>query len=839
MIPILYEGTETTFTSNGLGRLADAITCKVTEERNAIYELEMTYPVSGVHFDDIQENRIILAVPFDGGLSQPFQIYKITKPINGIVTVNAEHISYRLNNIIVMPFSATTPAAALGGIHSYSSTTNPFNFSTDKTTTGNFNVTVPTAARGLLCGQQGSVLDVFGKGDYEFNRFDVNLKVNRGADNGVTLRYGKNITDLKSTVDMTYVYTGICPYWADGEGNVVTLTEKVVLSNYADSFPYKIIKSVDFSSSFDVQPTEEQLRTKAQSYVENNQGWLIKNNVTVSFVALWGTEEYKNIAPLERVKMCDIVHIVYSPFDINVSAKVIKTEYNVLLERYNSITLGDSYYSLNKYISEEVEVVKEEQSSHMQKAIARATALITGGLGGHVVFNLNADGKPQEILIMDTDNISTAVSVIRMNKNGIGFSTTGYNGPFTTAWTIDGHFVADYIDSGTLNSDLIKAGTLMDEAGLNYWNMVTGDFRLTSGFMNGSPIANASNVSTSLNAAKAYADGKDVTTLSTAEVYARTQDAAILSAAQVYANNGVTNYDTYLNQTRVFNKLTNNGNAKGIYMTNGELYINGTYIKTGTLDASLVNVTNINASNITSGIIQDSSRNTKWNLSTGALSSKKFSIDSTYFQLSEGGTITSIATDGKKMVFDKGTIIGYKSNGTESARLEIGDGFFNIANGELTIKGVKGVSGSTSFVKGISYENISLGSVNTQDIYVLGQNNNSCTVSGGSVSLSGGGVSITGGTATGSISVSGYVDGKYVTLSNYNVSLTVSGISGTLTLPTVTYTNPSVSVYADRVSQVYKNTFGYTPITEISYAKAVSASTGSINSQYGIIQSIS
>lgn len=797
MIPILFEGTETSFTTNGIGRLADAISCKVVEERNATYELEMKYPVSGVHFSDIQEGRIILAQPFDGGLTQPFTIYQITKPLNQVVTVKAQHISYMLSGIVVMPYAASTCVAAIAGVKTNSSTSNPFSFTTDKNVTANFTLDTPTNARSVLGGSSGSILDVYGKGDYEFNRFDVNLRVNRGSDNGVTLRYGKNITDIKNVIDITNVYTGIVPFWADGEGNVVTLPEKVVLSDHVSDYPYKIIKEVDFSSSWENQPTVEQLRTAAQNYVTNNEGWRFKNNITVSFVALWNTEEYKNIAPLERVKMCDIVHVQVPKMGINFDTKVVKTDYDVLQEKYNSITLGDTYYTLSTVLTEAITQSEEEQTSHMQKAIARATKLIQGGLGGHVVFNVNAEGEPNELLIMDTDDIQTAVNVIRMNMNGIGFSKTGYNGPFFTAWTIDGHFVADYIDTGKLNADLIKVGTIQDEAGLNYWNMVTGDFRLTSGAKVGnSPIASISDVNSG--------------------------DAATLTAAEVYANNGITTYDTYLNQTKVFQKLTNNGAAQGIYMSGGQLYINANYIKTGTIDASLINVTNINASNIKTGILEDASGNTKWNLSTGALSSKKFSIDSTYFGLSEAGAITSIGTDGKKIVVDKGTITGYKSNNELSAKLEIGDGYFNIANGVLAIQGVVGVSGSTSFVKGLSYTEESLGTLNPVTMYTLGGAINQCNVSGGSVSLS-------GGTASGNISVSGYVDGQYVTLSG-QASLGVTGMTATLN-------NPSVSIDGRLQTGVYTGSSAYQ--VELKYAKAVSAASGSINSQYGIIQSIS
>ena len=474
MKPILYEANETAFVSNGLGRLSDVITCNVVEERNGMYELAMTYPIDGIHFADIQEGRIVLAKPFEGGLPQPFIIYRIERPLNGICTIKAEHISYRLNNIVCMPFTAGSLAEVMTDISTYSSSTNPFNFTTDISSTVDYTLSEPREVRSILGGSSGSILDVYGQGDYEFDRFDVKLHADRGSDNGVVLRYGKNIIDLKNVTDLTGVYTGIVPYWTDGEGNTVTLPEKVVLSSHASDFPYYIIKTVDFSGDYEEAPTESQLRNKAQSYVANNEGWHIKNNITVSFVDLWNTEEYKNIANLERVRMCDIVHVKYGKLGVDFSTKVIKTDYNVIDERYNSITLGDTYYSLSNIINDEIAASEEKTTTHMQKAIEHATKLIQGGLGGHVVFTVNADGEPQEILIMDTDDITTAVNVLRINLNGIGFSHDGYNGTYSTAWTIDGHFVADFIDTGTLTADVIKAGVLSDEDGHTTFNLATG-----------------------------------------------------------------------------------------------------------------------------------------------------------------------------------------------------------------------------------------------------------------------------------------------------------------------------------------------------------------------------
>lgn len=479
MIPILYDSTETAFNSNGLGRLSDCTSCTVTEERNGVYELEAVYPITGLHYADIEEGKIILAQPFDGGLTQPFVIYKITRPLSGLVTINAEHISYRLNNIVVLPFTAGSLAQVMADLPQYSATTNPFRFTTDVNAVIDYVNETPRECRAILGGQQGSILDVYGPYDYEFNRFDVILHTHRGADNGVTLRYGKNITDLTGTIDATGVYNGIVPYYTDDDGAAHMLPEVVVMSSVSGDK----IKPVDFSAEFtEADPTEAELRAAAQSYLANNHGWLPNDNLTVSFIALWNTEEYKNIAPLERVHMGDTVHIIYNKLGIDTETRVIRTVYDVLLERYDEITLGDTTFNLSMALNNAVDQATananeavREASSHMADAIQHATELIQGGLGGHVYFNTNSDGEPEEILIMDTDSIQTAVNVIRINQNGIGFSTTGYNGPFTTAWTIDGHFVADFIDTGDLNASVIKSGVLSDLNGNIEWNLSTGE----------------------------------------------------------------------------------------------------------------------------------------------------------------------------------------------------------------------------------------------------------------------------------------------------------------------------------------------------------------------------
>lgn len=793
MIPILFSENATIFTTNGLGRLSDALRCVVKEERNGPYELEMEYPITGAHYEDIAQSRIIFATPADGKPGQPFRIYKIEKLVSGRVRVYAEHITYQANHITVMPFEANSAASAMAQLQSNAIGSNPFTLWTDKQTIGHYVQEVPESIRARLGGQEGSILDIYG-GEYEWDKYTIKLHQQRGQDRGVVLRYGKNITDLSQENNITTTYTAVCPYVKESEDDpLITLPEKYIASDNAGNFPYLRIKNVDFTKEFekDEDITVAALRQKTRDYIAANNIGIPKVSIKVSFVALWQTEEYKNIAPLERVNLCDTVTVRFEKLGVDAKAKVIKTEYNVLLDRYNSIELGESKSTISATVATQEQRIISETESDLLRAQKHATELITGGLGGYVVLKRNANGKPEELLIMDTDSTDTAVHVWRYNKNGWGYSSTGYNGLYTLAATLDGGIVADFITTGTLNANLVKAGMLKDKAGNNYWDMVTGDFQL-------SPRA--------IVGASTVASKNDVTT----------GDANTLSSANAAADSKISAFDAALNQQKVFNKLTNNGQLQGIYMRNGRLYINASYIA--------------------SGVIADTSGNTLWDLTTGALSSKKFSIDSTYFKLAEDGKITSITSDGKKLVMEKGTITGFRANGTQSAKLEIGDGLFNIV-GKLALNGVVGVGGSTSFVKSINYEDTSLGNVVTamgSQTVVTGVTIDTWRASGtaaGTVYVSGSpSVSVSG-----NISVSGYVNGQMVTMSGQN---TLSGIANIniqsqASLP-VTIDQNSPAVHTQTASVLQNATF-----SNLKYVKSVSAGTGAINSADGLIQSIS
>lgn len=591
MIPRLFPADEATksnaFKTNGLGGLGDAISCIVTEEKNGQYELELVYPVDGIHFSEIENDMLIMAKPNETSNEQIFRIYKMEKPINGQVTINAEHISYLLTRAVMLPFEAGSASGAFQDIQSNvlwetsnpNFPTFPFTFWTNHSKEGEIKSDVPKTVRSILGGEEGSILEAV-HGEYEFDNFTVKLHEHRGVETKIVLRYGKNITDLNATDDIANVYTGILPYWKgtitkftgtyedkevrDDEGNIVKdadgetvtrpeevwedeevmlylenyktdvstpksthggyeanvvvntdsfkteddqnppvkLENKVVWSDHTTDFAYPMAKVVDFSSEFtweekdkdgntnSVTPNREQvidaMIAASKKYVIDNNGWKPASNVEVSFVNLWDTEEYKDVAAMERVNLCDTVTVRYPKLNVDVKMKVVKTVYNVLLNRYDSVELGEAESNLDhagSTISSSVksDSVRDAVASDIQAAVDLATQLITGGLGGYVVINKNASGKPNEILIMDSPNKSTAVNVIRMNKNGIGFSNgKGYSGPYESAWTIDGSFNANFITTGELIGRTIRTGS-----GNGNHIVITGGEASIKGVVNG------------------------------------------------------------------------------------------------------------------------------------------------------------------------------------------------------------------------------------------------------------------------------------------------------------------------------------------------------------------
>nr|DAY75209.1 MAG TPA: tail protein [Caudoviricetes sp.] len=495
MIPILYKPDAKT----KIGWLAEASDCQCTEERNGVFELEFQYPMLGRYAADLVIDRYVKAKPNATAANQFFHIRKVSKPINGMFTVSCEHISYALSGYPVPTVSASGNAqvainAILTAAKNQLGKDTGFSVATTDITLSSSIALTNVSARAALGGVSGSVLDVYG-GEYEFDNHMIKLHKARGKDRGVRIAYGRNMTELKCDIDMDSAYTGIYGYVKNDN---VDLHSYKAVTNSSGINAKTLIR--DFSSDFsggDSKITQSGLDSAVAAYVAANDINSPTVSMTVSFVDLSQSPEYASFSALESVGLCDTVQIYHKDLNINIKAKVIKTVYDVLRERYTSIDLGSPRANFADVIKQTVNetkdlrgqlvLAKSDLTAAYEKAIADATAAITGNSGGYV--RLNPSQNPQEILIMDTPDISTAKNIWRFNLSGFGHSSGGYSGPYRTAVTQDGHIVADFIDTGILNANIIRAGIIQSINGEFSFNLETGhieasDINITGGDIN-------------------------------------------------------------------------------------------------------------------------------------------------------------------------------------------------------------------------------------------------------------------------------------------------------------------------------------------------------------------
>ena len=483
MKPILYTSvTEGTVPSNyGVGVLSDCISCKVTEARNGSYELEMEYAANGIHASEIQVNTFLKVKPNFTDALQLFRIYKVGKVMNGRFTVSAQHISYDLSGKLISSGSAANCAAACALLQAQAGN---FTINTDKTTTANFRVSEPSSVRSWFGGKAGSLLDVYG-GEWKYDNYTASLKQNRGADRGVQIRYGKNLTDLSQELDIENLCTSVTPYYIDQDGNQ-TVGAKVSTGLSLD-VPRDI--AVDFSNDVDEEsstPILTQLANLANSYISNNNFTTPTDSIKLDFVQL------SSLA--ERVDLCDTVHIYFEALGVSTSAKCIETVWDVLEERYTSTTFGDTRTNIADTILEQKKELEiKPTTSMMDRAIERATELITGNLGGYVVIHdSNGDGEPDEILIMNTPNINTATAVWRWNQQGLGYATS-YAGPYGLAMTSAGEIVADFVTTGTMSANRVRTGLIASTNNLLQIDLDNGTITAPSITLQGQDVGSTLN----------------------------------------------------------------------------------------------------------------------------------------------------------------------------------------------------------------------------------------------------------------------------------------------------------------------------------------------------------
>lgn len=501
---ILYESNEREFETQGLGRLVDVTSATTTEELNGIYEVEFEYPIDGSHFDDIALRNIIFAEtnPYYG--RQPFRIYSISRPIGGIVTVNAQHISYDLSDCPVKPFkidNLTDPNQIWSIIEEswslFMGEAIPFSFETNLTLSvaKTLEITDITTCRALLSGSDNTMQKIF-DGEFEYGydlengKFLIQFHDKRGNvpregdDESVTfpeIRYGKNLTDLKQEENCSNVCTHVFPYYKDGD-NLITVAD-ILVPAFEDGFDpgYKKILNVDMNSYFEAAPSQDALLLKTKEHIQNENLGKPKVNLTVSFLYLPDSEEFREVATLEHVNLGDFVYVKFPKLGVQSSSRVIKTVYNIVTKKYNSIDLGESpTASLATIIaSVDQDIANVSTSSHkskIQMALEEATSFIMGNRGGHVIIaGMDELGnivpcppaKPSVILISDTEDLDDANDVWMWNKNGLAhISHYSENPQSSVAITQDGKISADFITTGTLDATQahivnIDAGTMI------------------------------------------------------------------------------------------------------------------------------------------------------------------------------------------------------------------------------------------------------------------------------------------------------------------------------------------------------------------------------------------
>lgn len=342
MIPILYDSNESAFVSNGLGRLRDCISCVVTEERNGIYECDFEYPIDGVNYDRIQCGRIIAVEHDETNDIQPFDIVGYSKPINGVVSFHAVHISYRQCAMTVSGTNIQSLSDAFTMLGT-STPANPFTYWTDKTSVGYLasGNGVPYSVRSVLGGMEGSILDAYG-GEYEWDKWTVKLWANRGTLKNFTIRYGLNLTDYNEDVDYSDTYTSVVPYWLgqDVSGNDIVVKGNKVTASYPSFNGVDRCIPIELTDKFDSQPTTAQLETEGLNYINSNQTYLPAQNITVDFVRISDTPEYAQFASLQKCSLCDSVNVIFSKYNMAGQFKIVRTEYDVLQERYQKLELG-------------------------------------------------------------------------------------------------------------------------------------------------------------------------------------------------------------------------------------------------------------------------------------------------------------------------------------------------------------------------------------------------------------------------------------------------------------------------------------------------------------------
>lgn len=378
MIPVLYKNSRELGDVNypnrldamGQGILTDCISCTVTEATDGQYEAQIAYPIDGRLYDKIQNGSIIGCDSDSARRLQPFIVYRRELNLDGTVTFYAHHVSYALNNVVFPSTASVTMAMLCAGSYSslgllHDAAIGRSDLIDDVYDGGNFSYTIdgtvefaqpinietPTTVRDII----KLIIEQTGC-EVEYDRFEVIFHERRGSDNGVTVRYGGNLTDARQEYDTSGAYNGVVPYWVNSSDKTVFpsgssqfLVEELISDSYRFPGQYKRrLVPLDLSDQFETQPTTVQLRTAANAHLEQAKPWVPFNSLTINFVPFeQDAEQAQATAAVQNARLYDTVRVVVPPMDADVTVRVIKTVYNVLLDRYDSLEVGQPQVTLS------------------------------------------------------------------------------------------------------------------------------------------------------------------------------------------------------------------------------------------------------------------------------------------------------------------------------------------------------------------------------------------------------------------------------------------------------------------------------------------------------------
>lgn len=451
----IYLSNETNFERNGVGFLTDLISAKVTESLNGDYILEIEYPIDGLLSEYLVEDNVLKSNVGNEDY-QLFRIKQVTKDFTTI-KVYALHISYDLLNNMLLDVAPTDKNCATFGqwILDNTQIDNNFTFESDITNVKSARYVRKNPIEAIMGTDENSMINLFG-GELEKDNFKIKMLSNRGSNNGVKLIFGKNIKSIKITIDITSLYTRLIPVGFDGLMLPETFVDSPIINDYytpkISKVEFENIKystdETDDTAYHNIEEAYQALRNACFNLYEQGVD-KPTINIKIDWLELSKTKQYRTqYANLETVRLGDV--ITANVLGLDYTTKVTKTIYNVLTDSIDKFEIGTLQQTISNTVNNtQKEVENVNVTSILKSATENATNLITSAMGGYVYKTQS------ELFIMDNDNPQEAQKVWRWNINGLGYSTTGINGEYGIAMTMDGSINADFITSGQINTSLI------------------------------------------------------------------------------------------------------------------------------------------------------------------------------------------------------------------------------------------------------------------------------------------------------------------------------------------------------------------------------------------------